>query len=234
MQNDPNEKTITPVRLGQKLRSEPQGDDTPGHRFQYPGAQEVPQARGGQARAAARWRFRVYRPPGVEFGEKLPLVVMLHGCGQDANSFAASTRMNRIAMRERFLVLYPEQDRLIARAAGHGRPMILSTGMATYGDILDALRACWEAGNRDVVLLQCTSLYPAPARLANLRAIPGMARAFGVPSSCVTTPEALDAAIRASLSEPGPVLIEVPVGRMARPPFFAPLRTLARYTRKGA
>ena len=70
---------------------------------------------------------------------------------------------------------------LIARAAGHGRPMILSTGMATYGDILDALRACWEAGNRDVVLLQCTSLYPAPARLANLRAIPGMARAFGVP-----------------------------------------------------
>jgi sialic acid synthase SpsE len=59
--------------------------------------------------------------------------------------------------------------------------MILSTGMATYGDILDALRACRESGNEDVVLLQCTSLYPAPARLANLRAIPGMAQAFGVP-----------------------------------------------------
>jgi len=57
-------------------------------------------------------RFRLYRPPGVQFGERLPLMVMLHGCGQDANSFAASTRMNRIAMRERFLVLYPEQDRL--------------------------------------------------------------------------------------------------------------------------
>jgi poly(hydroxyalkanoate) depolymerase family esterase len=57
-------------------------------------------------------RFRLYRPPGVKFGEQLPLMVMLHGCGQDANSFAASTRMNRIAMRERFLVLYPEQDRL--------------------------------------------------------------------------------------------------------------------------
>lgn len=37
---------------------------------------------------------------------------MLHGCGQDAQGFAASTRMNRIALRERFLVLYPEQDRL--------------------------------------------------------------------------------------------------------------------------
>lgn len=57
-------------------------------------------------------RFRLYRPPGILFGERLPLMVMLHGCGQDASSFAASTRMNRIAMRERFLVLYPEQDRL--------------------------------------------------------------------------------------------------------------------------
>jgi poly(hydroxyalkanoate) depolymerase family esterase len=57
-------------------------------------------------------RFRLYRPPGVKAGEKLPLMVMLHGCGQDADSFAASTRMNRVAARERFLVLYPEQDRL--------------------------------------------------------------------------------------------------------------------------
>jgi Esterase PHB depolymerase len=54
-------------------------------------------------------RFGLYRPPDVKFGERLPLMVMLHGCGQDANSFAASTRMNRIAQRERFLVLYPEQ-----------------------------------------------------------------------------------------------------------------------------
>ena len=62
--------------------------------------------------AAGARRFRLYRPPGVKLGERLPLMVMLHGCGQDANSFAASTRMNRFAMRERFLVLYPEQDRL--------------------------------------------------------------------------------------------------------------------------
>ena len=40
------------------------------------------------------------------------MIVMLHGCGQDANGFAASTRMNQIAGRERFIVLYPEQDRL--------------------------------------------------------------------------------------------------------------------------
>ena len=57
-------------------------------------------------------RYRLYRPPGLIAGERLPLLVMLHGCGQDANSFARSTGMNRVAARERFLVLYPEQDRL--------------------------------------------------------------------------------------------------------------------------
>lgn len=57
-------------------------------------------------------RFRLYRPPDGQPGEQLPLLVMLHGCGQDARSFAASTRMNSVAARERFWVLYPEQDRL--------------------------------------------------------------------------------------------------------------------------
>ncbi len=57
-------------------------------------------------------QFRLFRPPSVKFGERLPLMVMLHGCHQDAKSFAASTRMNVVAARERFLVLYPEQDRL--------------------------------------------------------------------------------------------------------------------------
>ncbi len=57
-------------------------------------------------------RYRLYRPPGLRPGHGAPLLVMLHGCGQDARSFAVATRMNRIAAREGFLVLYPEQDRL--------------------------------------------------------------------------------------------------------------------------
>jgi poly(hydroxyalkanoate) depolymerase family esterase len=56
--------------------------------------------------------FRLYRPPDLKSGERLPLLVMLHGCGQNARSFAVSTRMNRVAAQERFWVLYPEQDRL--------------------------------------------------------------------------------------------------------------------------
>jgi poly(hydroxyalkanoate) depolymerase family esterase len=77
-------------------------------------------------------RFRLYRPPGVKHSERLPLMVMLHGCGQDANTFAASTRMNRIAMRERFLVLYPEQDRL-ANGQGCWNWFDTGTGRA-YGE----------------------------------------------------------------------------------------------------
>lgn len=57
-------------------------------------------------------RYYVYKPPGVKRTERLPLVVMLHGCDQHAKGFAAITGMNRVAARERFLVLYPEQDRL--------------------------------------------------------------------------------------------------------------------------
>jgi poly(hydroxyalkanoate) depolymerase family esterase len=57
-------------------------------------------------------RYRLYKPPGVRRNESLPLLVMLHGCGQDAEALADSSRMNTIAARERIFVLYPEQDRL--------------------------------------------------------------------------------------------------------------------------
>ena len=54
----------------------------------------------------------LYTPPGVQREERLPLLVMLHGCTQDAAALAASTHMNQVAARERFLVLYPQQGRL--------------------------------------------------------------------------------------------------------------------------
>jgi poly(hydroxyalkanoate) depolymerase family esterase len=57
-------------------------------------------------------RYRLFKPSSVRPSERLPLVVMLHGCAQDAQSMAASTKMNRLAQVERFMVLYPEQDRL--------------------------------------------------------------------------------------------------------------------------
>ncbi|KRD13551.1 phospholipase [Acidovorax sp. Root275] len=68
--------------------------------------------------AGAR-RFQLYTPPGLALAvdEKLPLLVMLHGCGQTGRDLAAVSRMNRLAARERFLVLYPEQERM---ANAHG------------------------------------------------------------------------------------------------------------------
>jgi sialic acid synthase SpsE len=70
---------------------------------------------------------------------------------------------------------------LIGHAAAQGRPMILSTGLASYEDIADAVQACARAGNRQVVLLQCASLYPAPPARMNLRAMATLRQAFGVP-----------------------------------------------------
>lgn len=55
--------------------------------------------------------YQLYFPTGYREDERLPLAVMLHGCKQDAESFAASTRFNVLADRDRYLVLYPEQPR---------------------------------------------------------------------------------------------------------------------------
>ena len=58
-------------------------------------------------------RYHLFRPPVAQKpGERLPLVVMLHGCGQTGRDFAVSTRMNRLATAQRFCVLYPDQDRM--------------------------------------------------------------------------------------------------------------------------
>ena len=83
-------------------------------------------------------RYRIFKPLGVRRNEQLPLVVMLHGCGQDARALSASSRMNRVAERERFLVLYPEQDRM-ANAQGCWNWYDTRTGRAhAEADSIDA------------------------------------------------------------------------------------------------
>jgi sialic acid synthase SpsE len=70
---------------------------------------------------------------------------------------------------------------LIRAAAATGRPLLISTGMTVLGEIEDALQAAVEGGAPAVGLMQCTSVYPAPAERINLRAMETMARAFEVP-----------------------------------------------------
>ena len=69
---------------------------------------------------------------------------------------------------------------LIRRVARTGKPMIISTGMATLAEIDDAVRAARGAGARDIVLLKCTSTYPATAENSNVRTIPALREAFAV------------------------------------------------------
>ena len=69
---------------------------------------------------------------------------------------------------------------LIEYVASKGKPVIISTGIATEEDIKLALDACYRMGNHDVALLKCTSSYPAPIEEANMKMIQDFSEKFGV------------------------------------------------------
>jgi len=68
---------------------------------------------------------------------------------------------------------------LLKKVAQTGRPVIMSTGMASIEEIEEALVVLRAAGSQDITLLKCTSSYPAPAEETNLARIPEMAARFG-------------------------------------------------------
>ncbi len=70
---------------------------------------------------------------------------------------------------------------LVRRIAQTGKPIIMSTGMASLAEIDEAVTAIRETGNPQLALLKCTSAYPAPPEEMNLRTIPHLAEAFDVP-----------------------------------------------------
>jgi len=70
---------------------------------------------------------------------------------------------------------------LLKACARTGKPVVLSTGMATLDEIRAAARALQDAGARDVTLLHCVSAYPTPAAEANLSAIETIRSATGLP-----------------------------------------------------
>ena len=70
---------------------------------------------------------------------------------------------------------------LVECVARTGRPIIMSTGMATWAEIEEAVGVAREASGRQIALLKCCSAYPARAAAMNLRSIPHLAESFGVP-----------------------------------------------------
>ncbi len=70
---------------------------------------------------------------------------------------------------------------LLKRVAKTGKPIILSTGMGTLAEIEEAVDAIRGEGNDRLVLLKCTSAYPAPPEEMHLKTLPHLAEAFGLP-----------------------------------------------------
>lgn len=68
---------------------------------------------------------------------------------------------------------------LIRKIAATGKPMIISTGMASVAELDESVRTAREAGCRNLVLLKCTSTYPASPENTNLRTIPHLRELFG-------------------------------------------------------
>lgn len=69
---------------------------------------------------------------------------------------------------------------LVRYVASKQKPIIISTGIATINEILDVVNICKSMGNEEIVLLKCTSQYPAPLEEANLKTISNMKETFGV------------------------------------------------------
>ncbi|MFC0562375.1 pseudaminic acid synthase [Halalkalibacter alkalisediminis] len=67
---------------------------------------------------------------------------------------------------------------LIRKVASKGKPMIISTGMATVAELDETVRTAREAGCKDLVLLKCTSTYPATPKNTNINTIPHMKELF--------------------------------------------------------
>ena len=107
---------------------------------------------------------------------------------------------------------------LIQKMARTGKPLIMSTGMATEEEIDEAVRVARAAGATQIALLKCTSAYPAAPDEMNLRTIPELSRRFSVPAGLsdhtmgITVPVAaialgaciIEKHLTLSRSEPGP------------------------------
>jgi len=97
-------------------------------------------------------------------------------CDSEAIELAESVDMPLIKVASFDMV----DIRLVDQISKTGRGVILSTGMATMSEVENAVNICRRNKNDKIIILQCTSLYPAPPNLSNLYAMETLKRAFNV------------------------------------------------------
>lgn len=101
-------------------------------------------------------------------------------CFSTPFDFTAVDFLEKLDVPAYKIASYEIQDiPLIRKVAETGKPVIMSTGIATLADIYAAVETCRKAGNEQIVLLKCTSAYPSPYEEMNLNVIPHMKQTFG-------------------------------------------------------
>jgi len=119
---------------------------------------------------------RSWHKPLKEYSESLGLVFLSSACDIDA-----ICELDQLGMSAFKVASFDLPDlQLIRQMAKTGKPLILSTGMSDWMDIQRALDVVHSVDNYSVALLQCTSLYPAPINLSNLKSMSIMRRSFNV------------------------------------------------------
>ena len=100
-------------------------------------------------------------------------------CFSTPFDFSAVEYLEMLNMPAYKIASYEIQDLpLIATVAKTQKPIIISTGIATLDEIVDAVNVCKKEGNENVVLLKCVSAYPSPYEDMNLKVIPDMEKRF--------------------------------------------------------
>ncbi|MCW3102567.1 MAG: N-acetylneuraminate synthase [Bacteroidetes bacterium] len=97
-------------------------------------------------------------------------------CDHEAINIAVSVGMPLIKIASYDMV----DVRLVSEIARTGKSVMFSTGMSTTAEIEAAVNICRSNNNDNIIILQCTSLYPAPAHLSNLKAMHTIANMFNV------------------------------------------------------
>jgi sialic acid synthase SpsE/spore coat polysaccharide biosynthesis protein SpsF (cytidylyltransferase family) len=176
------------VALGRRLVDTAKASGADAIKFQSYTASRI------STRAAPRYWYEPQDPRGTQWDtfDKLDKLseadfraLLAHARQQGITAFStpfddhavdllASLEMPAFKIASADLTCHP----LVERAARVGRPMILSTGTSTLGEVEEALEVCRRAGNEQVVLLHCTLKYPCPPEGINLRMMEHLMRAF--------------------------------------------------------